>query len=228
MMPEDFPPITVVVAAAGKSTRFQRGDKLLAEYKGRSVFAACLENLLGPGVDFVVATDRRQSLEGEAPPQARKQILWAPGGDSRAESVAAALRELRKAGRYPRWLAVHDAARPLADRNILRECWILLREKEADGVVPAHPLGDTIHLTDGKGGLRQPLPRHLLLAAETPQLFQGPLLMEAYRKWEAIPPPGRPPVTDDASLLHAIFPQSRVLFWENPTDNHKLTYPHDF
>ena len=51
--------------------------------------------------------------------------------------------------------------------------------------------------------------------------------MEAYRKWEAIPPPGRPPVTDEASLLHAIFPQSRVLFWENPADNHKITYPHD-
>lgn len=227
MMPEDFPPITVVVAAAGKSTRFQRGDKLLAEYKGRSVFAACLENLLGPGVDFVVATDRRQSLEGEAPPQARKQILWAPGGDSRAESVAAALRELRKAGRYPRWLAVHDAARPLADRRLLLECWRLLRQSGADGVVPAHRLEDTVHLTDGQGALQETPPRGLLLAAETPQVFRGAPLMEAYRRWGEVPPAQRPAMTDDASLFHAIFPQGRVLFWENPADNHKITYPHD-
>ncbi len=228
MTTEAFPPITVVVAAAGKSTRFQQGDKLLAKFRGRSVFATCLENLLGPGVDFVVATDHSQALAEEVPPQAKNQILWAPGGESRTQSVASALRVLQQAGRHPRWVAVHDAARPLADRALLRKCWNLLQEKEADGVVPAHPLRDTIHLTDGQGTLLNTPPRHLLLAAETPQLFQGPLLMEAYRQWEARPPQTRPRVTDDASLLHAIFPHSRVLFWENPADNHKLTYPHDF
>lgn len=228
MTAEDFPHITVVVAAAGKSTRFQRGDKLLADFGGRSVFATCLENLSGPGVDFLVATDRREALEKEAPPEIRDKILWAPGGESRAESVAAAMGVLRQEGRHPLWLAVHDAARPLASRRILQECWRLLREKGADGVVPAHPLGDTIHLTDGQGALCNTPPRHLLLAAETPQLFRGPLLMEAYRQWEAFPPQNRPQVTDDASLLRTIFPESRVLFWENPADNHKITYPHDF
>ncbi|MGN0866375.1 MAG: 2-C-methyl-D-erythritol 4-phosphate cytidylyltransferase [Oligosphaeraceae bacterium] len=228
MTADSFPHITVVVAAAGKSTRFQRGDKLLADCGGRSVFAACLENLQGPGVDFVVATDRRAALEGEVPPEAREKILWAPGGESRAESVAAAMEVLRRANRQPPWLAVHDAARPLAGRALLLACWTLLKEREADGVVPAHPLGDTIHLTDGKGALRSTPPRHLLLAAETPQLFRGPLLMEAYRRWEALPPSLRPLATDDASLLQAIFPESRVLFRENPSDNPKITYPHDF
>ena len=45
MMPEDFPPITVVVAAAGKGVRFRQENKLLAPFRGRTAFAACLKTI---------------------------------------------------------------------------------------------------------------------------------------------------------------------------------------
>lgn len=212
--------IAVLVAAGGSGTRFG-GNKLLAQFQGEVVFTTCLRNLSGPGVKFVVATKTPEILAEYLPEG--MEVLWAPGGDSRTASVGNALAELQKSGPLPPFIAVHDAARPLATYALLQQCRERLLAENADGVIAAHRVTDTIHQVDETGSIQATTPRSLLWAAETPQLFRSQILWEAYQAWkgEALPP------SDDAALVHGVFPQSRILMLENPQNNLKITYRHD-
>lgn len=212
--------IAVLVAAGGSGTRFG-GNKLLAQFQGDVVITTCLRNLNGPGVKFVVATKTPELLAKFLPEGV--EVLWAPGGDSRTASVGNALAELQKSGPLPPFIAVHDAARPLATYALLQQCRERLLAENADGVVAAHRVTDTIHQADETGCIQATPQRSLLWAAETPQLFRSQILCEAYQAWkkEALPP------SDDAALVRGVFPQSRILMLENSQNNLKITYRHD-
>lgn len=212
--------IAVLVAAGGSGTRFG-GNKLLAQFQGEAVFTKCLRNLNGPGVRFVVATHTPELLSAHVPEGV--EVLWAQGGDSRTASVGNALEMLHQAGPLPPFVAVHDAARPLATYALLQQCREKLLAEKADGVVAAHRVTDTIHQADANGCIQTTPLRSQLWAAETPQLFRAQLLWDAYQMWRI----GGLPPSDDAALVHDVFPQSRIVLLENPQNNLKITYRHD-
>ncbi len=215
--------IAILIAAGGSSTRFGSGNKLLAQLDGEAVFTRCLRNLSGPGVQFVIATNNRDDLAAALPRD--MVVTWAPGGTTRTASVASGLETLAQTGALPDYIAVHDAARPFATYELLRSCLATLEDTQADGVIAAHKVTDTIHQVSAQGLLTNTPQRDLLWAAETPQLFRSQLLLDAYRAWKDAPNP--PAFSDDASLVHWTFPDARLLFQGHPGDNRKITFPRD-
>lgn len=210
-------PLHLLLAAAGRSRRFGAGDKLLADLNGAPVFVHSLRRLL-PAVTgkcvVAVPPGRLGEFQKAAFPFVRDlELIWCEGGDCRSESVRkgiAALGEVRGI------VAVHDAARPLADAALLRRLYDAALEHGA--ALPGKAVSDTLW-RGNSGGLDCRVEREGLFAVETPQLFDIGLWRQAAEKL-----PGEE-FTDDAGLLRAAgFPVALVL---NPEPNFKLTIRSD-
>ena len=110
-----------------------------------------------------------------------RQVIEAPGGAQRSDSVRQALETLRTSGAADEdWVLVHDAARPCVTHG---EVQALLQAVAAgaDGGLLALPLADTLKRTEAAHAVpcaQETVPREALWRALTPQMFRlGPLLM---------------------------------------------------
>ncbi|MDQ6817166.1 MAG: 2-C-methyl-D-erythritol 4-phosphate cytidylyltransferase, partial [Actinomycetota bacterium] len=96
-----------------------------------------------------------------------------PGGEARSQSVRAAL----EAAGPGDPVIVHDAARPLAPRELFERLLADLDGSDADAVIAATPVSDTIKEIDADGRtVRQTLERSRLWAVQTPQVFRRSVL----------------------------------------------------
>ncbi|HWW68003.1 MAG TPA: 2-C-methyl-D-erythritol 4-phosphate cytidylyltransferase [Solirubrobacterales bacterium] len=157
------------------------------------------------------------------------------GGKTRSESVANALEAVGT-----ELVAIHDAARPLVTPTLIEELVAVLgRASEADGVIAATPLTDTVKEATSRrraekgrissgigpstGGLvvEGTLDRRRLWAAQTPQVFR----VEALRAALVAEPGQRADATDEAMLVEAA--GGRVLIHPAPPQNLKVTTPLD-
>ena len=133
--------------------------------------------------DYVREAELAASL---AAPKAA--VVVTPGGSTRAESIELALEQVRGD-----LVAIHDAARPLITSELVdRVIGRLADEPEADSVIAAVPLTDTIkraRAARGSGGdgeieatdVAETLDRDALWAAQTPQAFRLSALQAAQR-----------------------------------------------
>ena len=210
-------PLHLILAAAGSSRRFGAGDKLLADLNGAPVFVHSLRRLL-PAVTgkcvIAVPPGRIGEFQDAAFPFVRDlELIWCEGGSCRSESVRngiAALGETRGI------VAVHDAARPLAEAALLKRLYDAALEHGAS--LPGKAVSDTLWRGNSEG-LDSRVEREGLFAVETPELFDIGLWRQAAEKF-----PGKE-FTDDAGLLRAAgFPVALVL---NPDPNFKLTIRSD-
>src|SRR5436305_12616520 len=106
----------LVVVAAGRGERFGQ-DKVWATLAGRPLVAHALAALAGPPVErvaLVVAEGRLAEGEALAATLPIPAVVVV-GGARRQDSVRNGLLALGE----PLWVAVHDAARPFATRDIL-------------------------------------------------------------------------------------------------------------
>jgi 2-C-methyl-D-erythritol 4-phosphate cytidylyltransferase len=121
-----------------------------------------------------------------------KTSLLVCGGPRRQDSV---LQGLLAINVLPELILVHDGARPLVSREIVDRT-IESAEVKGSGVAGV-PVKDTIKQTDDQGCVIHTLNRDALWQVQTPQVFPGRALLEAYlegrRKDYA--------VTDDAALM---------------------------
>ena len=106
---------------------------------------------------------------------ASKVVACVPGGDTRAESVAAALAEVPEEALV---VLVHDAARPLVDDAVVERLLAPLGEG-FEGAVPIVPVADTLKRVRG-GVIEETVDRSGLAAAQTPQVFLAPVLRRAF------------------------------------------------
>ena len=173
--------VWAILAAAGRGDRLGLDrPKAFAPLNDRPLIAESLERL-----------DASEWIEGivvAAPPEweepcilvaeevaAGKVAATVTGGESRGESVRAALAEVPEEAAV---IVVHDAARPLVTDEMIERVLTGL-EDGWDGAVPGIPLADTVKRVDGET-VTETLDRTGLVAVQTPQAFVAPSLRDAF------------------------------------------------
>ena len=220
--PSPAPRTAVVLVAAGSGTRVGAGtNKVLLPLLGRPVLGWSLGTACSlPYVDRVVVVVRRQDADAvatlvRAQLAPDREVTLAVGGATRHESEWRGLSVLRGAvdeGSIE-VVAVHDAARPLADAALFDR--VVRAAREYGGALPVRPQPALVS-TDGR--------RHVsgLVGVQTPQAFRAGPLLEAYARADADGFVG----TDTASCVSA-YTDLPVHAVPGPATNVKVTFPED-
>jgi 2-C-methyl-D-erythritol 4-phosphate cytidylyltransferase len=137
-----------------------------------------------------------------------------PGGARRRDSVACGLAALPDDATH---VLIHDAARPLASVALGMSVAARLAEGDADAVVPAIPVGDTLKRVEGDRVIAT-VPRDGLAAVQTPQGFVLAALRSAHAR-------DTDDATDDAQLIERN--GGTVVCVPGESHNFKITFPGD-
>ena len=239
--------LSVIIPAAGASSRFGFGDKLSQELGGRAILLRSVEAFVkrAETASIIVAAPP-EDLEGfrnRFGPQLsfHGATIVAGGRTERWESVRNALEAV---GDEVTHVAVHDAARPNVSPELLDR--ILEAARVHPAVVPGVRVASTLKrigvetvrsaeddaIADAiLGGpaeepgaptahlVEETVPRERLVAVQTPQVFERGLLERAYREGS---PEG---ATDDAMLVERL--GEPVVVVEGEGRNIKVTTPED-
>lgn len=207
--------VDAVVVAAGRSTRFGEGDKLLADLNGRPVIAWSLAALAAAESIGQVAIVGRDDLLGAIEAIGREVLgdglaAVVAGGARRRDSVEAGLRAVTSD-----YVAIHDGARPLVTPALIEAC--VAEAERAAGAILVEPVTDTIKEVEGGIIVTSP-DRARLRAAQTPQVVRREAWLEAAALSEG-------DETDDAAMLARAGLEVRVV--EGDPANLKVTQPID-
>ena len=205
-----------LLVAAGTGERLGYGrPKALVPLAGRPMLEWSLDALREvPEVAEIVV-----ALPAEALDSAPAGVVAVTGGAVRSASVRAALNAA--AGHDP--VIVHDAARPLVEASIFRRVLAELAESDADAVIAAVRVADTIKEVEAGGREVVHTPaRERLWAVQTPQAFRRAALDAALT---AASDALLARATDDAWLIEQAGGRVRVV--EGSHQNLKVTTPLD-
>lgn len=212
--------LTAIIVAAGSSQRMGF-DKLFAPLGDKPVVAHTLEAFEGAAcVDEIILVCRKdrmaelQELVRRAGLKKIRQV--APGGAHRQDSVRVGLNLLAPEVRY---VAVHDAARPLVTGEQIGRVFAACRIHGAASL--AEPVTDTLKRADDDCVVCGGADRAGLYAMQTPQIFSRDLLVDAYAAIAA----KKLSVTDEVSAVEHL--GAKVLLIPNDEFNLKITYPRD-
>lgn len=213
---ERRPRVGVAVPAAGSGRRMGGVRKPFLRLAGDYVLVRALRPFLADERVVRVAV-------ALAPPDAAAPPDWlvdlddrisvVAGGRTRGASVARCLDAIPGDVHV---IAVHDAARPLVGREVVRRC--LDVAVSGVGAVAGCPAVDTMKIVDEGGYIRSTPERSTLWHAHTPQAFPAEALRLAYASGEV-------GATDDAALVEG--QGVRVLMIDDGALNPKITRPGD-
>lgn len=208
--------LSMIVVGGGSGNRFGSGNKLLADLNGMPVYLHSLKNFAGACDELVMAVpagmlndfqERQQAVLPEI------KVTFVAGGDTRTGSVRNALRLVSPAADF---IAVHDAARPLASVELLEK--LVAAAREYGGAIPGAKVVDTVKVVDTRDIVTATPDRSHLAAVQTPQVFRANLLRIAYDRLSESQ-------TDDAAAVEAAGGAVKVVWNDKP--NLKITYPDD-
>jgi 2-C-methyl-D-erythritol 4-phosphate cytidylyltransferase len=203
-----------LIVAAGRGERLGWDlPKALVPLSGRPMLHWSVDALREVGeVDEIVV-----ALPADCLDQAPEGTVSVAGGQARSESVRAALRASQQGDP----VIVHDAARPLAPRELFELALAEVSGPGVDAVVAAAPVSDTIKevAADGRTVVRT-LDRSRLWAVQTPQVFRRASLEAAFEQADE---EALAAATDDAWLVERAGGTVRVVPWTAP--NIKVTTP---
>ncbi|MDR0487466.1 MAG: 2-C-methyl-D-erythritol 4-phosphate cytidylyltransferase [Treponema sp.] len=179
-------------------------------------------------------TAAREALPAEYVTACKPQLFFVTGGKTRRASVFNALSLL--AERNPRYVLIHDGARPWVQPQLIER--IIRAVQEHNAVTPLLPLTDTPKECDAPLWETQPcsdtsddvspiriqrhLKRSLVGVAQTPQAFAFPEILHAHEKAAES---GREDFTDDAEVWGAFCGPVAVI--PGSPDNRKITFSGD-
>ncbi len=209
----------LVIVAAGSGTRYGDPLKALATLGERPLITWSLHRLgAHPQVQHVVvvcAPHSQDALSTVLEQAGINGVDTCLGGATRAESVQAGIAALRADITH---VAVHDAARPFASRELFSR---LMQAAERIGAaIPARAVTDTVHVADDAGQIVGLLERSHLRAAQTPQLARRDWLTIALERSGQV----QSPSDEAAALVAAGYPVELV---EGELTNLKITWPGD-
>ena len=213
--------VSALIVAAGSSRRMGF-DKLFALLAGKPVvwhslkaFSDCRE----VGEIIVVAREDRMAefeklVESEKLAKVRKVIS---GGVERHHSVWAGLQAIASEG--CEFVAIHDGARPLTTPKLIKACLEMARTHGA--ACCASPIPDTVKRANLEQMVQESIERTGLWAMQTPQIFSGGLIIQAYASLMA----KHEMVTDEVSAVQKL--GKKIALLRNEDWNFKITFPHD-
>jgi 2-C-methyl-D-erythritol 4-phosphate cytidylyltransferase len=227
--------LTAIIVAAGSSQRMGF-DKLFATIAGKPMIAHTLhafEHAISVNEIIVVAReDRHDEIRRISYAENFKKVRSIiVGGERRQDSVRAGLNGLNIDAKY---VAVHDAARPLIGpeqiERVFEQCVI------SGAAALAEPINDTLKRGDADSirsrsrhaaqaeqviVVTGSVDRHQLYAMQTPQVFERALIEEAYRAAHT----KNLSLTDEVSAVERF--GRKVVLVPNDDFNFKITYPRD-
>jgi len=204
-----------LLLAGGSGTRFGGPvPKQYAALLGETVLARAARCFLAhPGIDGV-----RIVAEGDLAEQVASSLGLTrpiPGGATRQDSARAGLEAL--AASKPRFVLIHDAARPIVPPPLVDRVLAGLASG-AVAVIPALAVTDTLKRAEA-GNVTGTVSREGLFRVQTPQGFDFAAILEAHRSARGLA------ATDDAAVAeHAGLPVRLVAGAEETI---KVTLPED-
>ena len=212
--------LSAIIVAGGSSQRMGF-DKLFAVIAGEPVIAHAIrafERATSISEIVVVAREQwhdeiRKIVSGAGFKKIRAIV---PGGERRQDSVRAGLGRIDRDAKY---VAVHDAARPLITPEQIERAFEQCRVHGAAAL--AQPVNDTLKRADADLLVVSSVDRHQLYAMQTPQIFERKLIEDAYHDVYA----ENASVTDEVSAVERL--GHKIALVLNDDFNFKITYPRD-
>jgi len=212
----------VVIVAAGTSQRMKADnkslpvDKIFTELLGKPIISYSLDIFNDcPLVGEIVLVLAKRNLE-----QGRKLVdsgNWSKvsqvcvGGVTRTESVLAGINSLSQCD----FVMIHDGARPCVTVDIIENG--LFAAELTGAAIPVVPIKDTVKEVD-QNLVRNTIPRHTLVLAQTPQIFRLDIIKKAMTLRSSS-------TTDDSTLVEGI--GGEVVSFYGDENNIKITTPFD-
>ena len=222
-MNSSLPFVSVIIPAAGKSTRMKEGiDKLLIPLDGAPLLSYPLyvfeQSPVVTEVIVAVSPDKKGLVQEEIVRRYgfHKVKKIVSGGARRQDSVGNGLKAVSPDAEI---VLVHDGARPFVTLEMIEAC--ALAAMRFGACVVGVPAKATLKECDGDQFVTRTPPRDRMWEIQTPQGFQVSILAEAYEKAEA----QGLDVTDDASLVEALGKPVKVV--QGSYENIKVTTPED-
>jgi 2-C-methyl-D-erythritol 4-phosphate cytidylyltransferase len=208
--------LTAIIVAAGSSQRMGF-DKLSAPIAGKPVIEHTIDAFerANSVADIIVVTreDRLAELGKLTQGKVREVIA---GGEHRQDSVRAGLQHLNPETKY---VAVHDAARPLVTPEQIERVFAECQQHGAAAL--AEPASDTLKRADKNLQVTGSVDRNQLFIMQTPQVFERKLLEEAYAAVLA----KKLRITDEVSAVEHL--GRKVVLVPHEDSNFKITYERD-
>lgn len=193
--------IAAIIAAAGSGKRFgaeipkaliQLGDRTLIEHAVSAMSALADQIIVTAPAGFEVEI---KSLVGD-------EVTVVTGGATRTESVRIALASVDSECKY---LLIHDAARALASRDLVKRVVAAL-ESGDEAVIPGLPQIDTVKIVNQDGIVAATPDRAGMRRIQTPQGFSYKLIRAAHAQ--------EVDATDDAALVELLGKPVKVIAGE--------------
>ena len=211
--------INVIIAAAGKSERFD-SNKLLQDYGKSVVLIESIKPFLEiDDVEKIIVVLNEEDvidmenimIKYDLPLNSR--IFTCVGGATRSESVFNALDFISD---NCECVLVHDGARPNISGNLIAS--IIEKAGFDTCVIPVVDIADSLYSKDLK--IQQ---RSDFVCAQTPQAFPTQTLFDAYDTWYE----NKKPFSDDFSLVQYYKKDAKFDFVKGDPNNIKITYRSD-
>ena len=212
--------LSAIIVAAGSSRRMGF-NKLFATIAGKPVIAHAIgafeRSRSVTEIIIVARKDQHDEITELARAKSFKKVRSIiAGGEHRQDSVRAGLDRLDDEAKY---VAVHDAARPLITPEQIERVFRQCRVHGAAAL--AASISDTVKRSDKNLYVTDSVDRHQLYALQTPQIFERKLLEQGYRSVAE----KNLPVTDEVSAVELI--GTKVALVVNEEFDFKITYPRD-
>jgi len=212
--------LSAIIVAGGSSQRMGF-DKLFAIIAGQPVIAhtICAFDRAASVSEIIVVgrEERHDEIREIADAAGFKKVRSIVGcGERRQDSVRAGLDRVAPEAKY---VAVHDAARPLITAEQIDCTFEQCRLHGAAALAQA--VNDTLKRADADLLVTDPVDRHQLYAMQTPQMFERKSIEEAYRAVYA----ENISVTDEVSAVERLGRSITLVL--NDEFNFKITYPRD-
>jgi 2-C-methyl-D-erythritol 4-phosphate cytidylyltransferase len=198
-----MPNIAVILAAAGKSSRYKDEfyKKPFADIEGKAVWLHSADKFLNhPDVKQLIlvvsANDRESVVDRFGANIAILGIDVVDGGESRSQSV---LNGLKAINPNIDIVVVHDAARPCIANQWIDQ--VIDASIKTGAAILATPITSTVKRVSDDLKVLETVSRDQLWLAQTPQAFQKNVLVDAYQKYSEQFKAKNIEPTDEAQLL---------------------------